>query len=142
MERARGQLLLEPRWRDPEATPYEILGVEPGAPSEAIHRAYLNLVSYCHPDRFPDVPHLQAQAEFVTKRINGAHRVLSQHPDACTRASRRIRTRSSDASVQAPRLDLGEFPSTSAGRIMVVVAMAGSVLVAIFLTVLLVLLLD
>ena len=51
LERMQDRLLLEPRWRDPGATPHEILGVEPGAPPETIYRAYLSLASACHPDR-------------------------------------------------------------------------------------------
>ena len=77
LERAQDRLLLEPRWRDPGATPYEILGVEPGASSEAIRHAYLTLAWCCHPDRYPDRPHLRAQAELLMKRVNVAYRELS-----------------------------------------------------------------
>jgi curved DNA-binding protein CbpA len=92
LARMRDQLLLEPRWRNPEATPYELLGIDPGAPVDVIRRTYLHLVSYCHPDRYPDAPHLRAQAEFVTKRVNEAYRELGARHDALSAAGKRQRS--------------------------------------------------
>ena len=133
LERVRDRLLLEPRWRDPKATPYEILGIEPGASSKAIHRAYLYLASHCHPDCYSDVPQPRVQAEFVMKRVNAAYQALSQRPNARAGATRRSRTRQFDVEAQPPCLDVWApgFLSTDAGKVAApIMVVASSVLVA------------
>jgi DnaJ-class molecular chaperone len=135
LEMAQDRLLLEPRWRDPEATPYEILGVEPGATAEVIRRAYLDLALYCHPDRYPDMPHLRTQAGFVMKRVNVAYRELSRRP----------RTRYSAVAAEPPRSDTWEpgFLSTGAGKVaLAVMVVVSSILVAVLLASALVFLLE
>ena len=146
--RVRDQLLLEPRWRDPEATPYELLGIDPGAPVEVIHRTYLHLVSYCHPDRYPDAPHLRAQAEFVTKRVNEAYRELGARHDALSAAGRRQRSsriRRSHAGVRPPTLGhhVNEFLPKETGSVAApVVVGVVSILAALMLAGALVFLFD
>ena len=145
LERTQDRLLLEPRWRDPEATPYEILGVEPGAPVEAIHHAYLTLASCCHPDHYPDRPHLRAQAELVMKRVNAAYRALSQRPDASPGPPRRPRARYSAVGARPSGLDSWGpgFLSTAAGKVaLAVTVVVSSILAAVLLASALVLLLE
>src|SRR3954466_3880366 len=137
LERARDQLLLEPRWRDPEATPYELLGVNPGAPLAVIHRTYLRLVSYCHPDHYPDAPHLRAQAEFVTKRVNEAYRELGQRHgarSAAGRQQRRSRIRRPHAGVRPPTrgYHVNDFlPREAGSAALPVVVVLGTILAAL-----------
>ena len=133
--RMQDRLLLEARWRDPEATPYEILGVEPGASAGAIHHAYLTLASCCHPDRYSDRPHLRAQAELVMKRVNVAYLELSRRP----------RTRYSKVTAEPPRLDPWKpgFLSTKAGKLAVVaVIVVSNILVAVLVASVLVFLIE
>ena len=105
LERVRDRLLLEPRWRDPKATPYEILGIKPGASEGDPSR--LSLLGFAlPPDCYSDVPQLRVQAEFVMKRVNAAYQALSQRPNARAGVTRRSRTRQFDVEAQPPCLDV------------------------------------
>jgi curved DNA-binding protein CbpA len=56
---------------------YELLGVEPDASLEEIHRAYRQRVKGCHPDRVADLDaELRRLAEQKMMELNEAHRVL------------------------------------------------------------------
>jgi hypothetical protein len=104
LERANDGLLLDPKWRNPGATPYDILGVEVGATPEDIRLAYRRLANLCHPDHFSKTPHLRKQAEFVTKRINKAYMALGQRPDSRFRANDRSRWLRTDRSGRQSQL--------------------------------------
>jgi DnaJ-class molecular chaperone len=56
---------------------YEVLGVEPGATEDELHRAYQQKIREYHPDRVATMgPELRALAEARTKEINAAYREL------------------------------------------------------------------
>jgi curved DNA-binding protein CbpA len=57
---------------------YSILGLEPGAPMEAINRRYKRLVLVWHPDRFHNEEG-KLEAEQELKAINGARDLLKDH---------------------------------------------------------------
>lgn len=56
-----------------EQTPYEILGLKPGATQEAIKKAFRKKIMECHPDRNP---HREAEAEEMSKKIIAAYSLL------------------------------------------------------------------
>lgn len=94
LERANGPTGRPRPWHDPRASPYEILGVEEGAPPATIRRAYLNLVRLWHPDRFRQNSALRQEAEFATTCLNEAYWAL--RPAKRTRSGLFHRTRPSD----------------------------------------------
>jgi DnaJ-domain-containing protein 1 len=54
----------------PPPSPWEVLGVMPGAPLAEVKRAYLALVAQYHPDKVAQLgPKLQALAQEETRRI-------------------------------------------------------------------------
>jgi len=55
---------------------YRLLGVEPGASTEGIRKAYLELVKMWHPDLFEGDPKFQQRATNKTKTINLAYEKL------------------------------------------------------------------
>jgi WD40 repeat protein len=59
---------------------YEKLELKPGASPEEIKQAYRKLVKEWHPDRFPDEPQRQQEAEEKIKEINEAYEYLKAHP--------------------------------------------------------------
>ncbi len=67
---------------------YLILGIIPGASSEAIKQAYRNLAKTWHPDRFFDDPILRQEAEVKIKQINQAYEILQREMESIT-ASRK-----------------------------------------------------
>jgi hypothetical protein len=89
LDRVRGRARVERPWDDRHASAYQILGVEPDASSQAIRRAYLDLVRMWHPDRFADEPVRRDEAEVATKRINEAYEVLSRRAQERARTARR-----------------------------------------------------
>lgn len=58
---------------------YRVLGLTPGAPKEAVHRAYRDLAQVWHPDRFAHSPRLQEKAQDNLRRINEAYEALRDH---------------------------------------------------------------
>lgn len=58
---------------------YRLLEVEPGAPLDAVKRAYRELLKVWHPDRFPDDPNFQKKATEKTKALNGAYQKLTAY---------------------------------------------------------------
>jgi COMPASS component SWD3 len=52
--------------------PYQILGLQPGAPSAEVKAAYRKLARQWHPDQFQSPPQ-KAEAEAKIKQINGAY---------------------------------------------------------------------
>src|SRR4051812_42024011 len=65
-------------WHDPEASDYDILGIEANASLVAIRRAYLRQMKLWHPDRFPRDSAFQREAELATKCINEAYWALTE----------------------------------------------------------------
>ncbi|SMC22429.1 DnaJ domain-containing protein [Desulfacinum hydrothermale DSM 13146] len=60
---------------------YHLLGLKPGAPQEAVKRAYRELAKQWHPDRFAqDTPMARAEAEERFKRLQEAYRRVLEHP--------------------------------------------------------------
>lgn len=83
--KARGQTTSRSRRRptpqaQPEATsPYEILGVETGAPEEEVNAAYRKLVLMYHPDKVASLaPEYKEIAERRMKEINAAYQALTK----------------------------------------------------------------
>jgi len=58
---------------------YRVLGLSPGAPKEAVHRAYRDLAQVWHPDRFEHNPRLREKAQENLRRINDAYEVLRDY---------------------------------------------------------------
>ena len=63
-----------------ESEAWAILDLEPGADTTTIRRAYLELVSVWHPDRFQGRPSLETKAQEKLKRINAAYEKLQALP--------------------------------------------------------------
>lgn len=61
--------------RSQEQTPYEILGILPGATKQEIKKAFRKIISEWHPDKNQ---HRQAEAEERSKKIIAAYEVLSK----------------------------------------------------------------
>jgi hypothetical protein len=57
----------------------EILEIQPDVSSEEIKKAYKNLVSVWHPDRFAQNPELQEKAQAKLKEINLAYETLQTY---------------------------------------------------------------
>jgi len=63
-----------PQWlKNPSATYYDILGVQPQANQRTIKKAYYSLAMEWHPDRNPG----DRRAEAITKKLNSAYAILS-----------------------------------------------------------------
>jgi hypothetical protein len=63
------------------AQDYRLLGLKPGAPDEAVKRAYRDLAKKWHPDRFAQGSPLErARAEEKFKRLQEAYRRILEHP--------------------------------------------------------------
>ncbi|MFL5345560.1 MAG: DnaJ family molecular chaperone [Hyalangium sp.] len=63
----------------PASSPWEVLGVAPGAPLSEVKRAYLALITQYHPDKVAQLgPKLQALAAEETRRLNQAWSELRQ----------------------------------------------------------------
>jgi DnaJ-class molecular chaperone len=61
-----------------ERTPYEVLGIDPGATEETVRQAFLNLLQIYHPDRFADSPPgILAQANRHMQEVNAAYDALA-----------------------------------------------------------------
>lgn len=63
-------------------SPFEILGVHPGADEAKVRAAYRQKVKECHPDQFPDgEQRSRAQQELIALNLayEEALRILSQH---------------------------------------------------------------
>jgi hypothetical protein len=58
-------------------TPWAVLGVDPDASRDEVHRAYRRLVREWHPDRFADDPRLRRLAEERLKEVNAAYRAVA-----------------------------------------------------------------
>jgi WD40 repeat protein len=69
---------------------YQILGLEPGATTDEIKRAYRDLALVWHPDRFGKTPHLRQMAEQKMREINAAYAALQA--GSATSDSRRAAT--------------------------------------------------
>src|SRR5688572_24296532 len=60
-------------------SPYDVLGVKPGATQREIRQAYQRLVQQYHPDKVGDMgPELQELAERRTKEITAAYNQLKR----------------------------------------------------------------
>ncbi|MEM9539560.1 MAG: DnaJ domain-containing protein [Cyanobacteria bacterium P01_E01_bin.42] len=70
---------------------YERLDLKPGASPEEIKQAYRKLVKKWHPDRFPDEPQRQQQAEEKIKEINEAYEYLKAYPVTVPRVEKQER---------------------------------------------------
>ena len=63
-----------------QRSPYEVLGVNPGASQEEISAAYRRLVRQYHPDKVADLgPEFRELAEQRMKEINAAYQSLKRH---------------------------------------------------------------
>jgi tetratricopeptide (TPR) repeat protein len=62
--------------KEDRAQYYELLELPPGASSDAVKRAYRDLVKIWHPDRFAHDPRLQQRAQDKLKAINAAYEQL------------------------------------------------------------------
>ncbi len=61
-----------------DKSPHEVLGVEAGASTAEIRKAYQEKVKQYHPDRVANAaPELQRLAELRTKELNAAYRALT-----------------------------------------------------------------
>jgi tetratricopeptide (TPR) repeat protein len=58
---------------------YEVLELDPEAPSEDVFQAYKDLANVWHPDRFSKIPRLRAKAEKKLKEINEAYEKLQSY---------------------------------------------------------------
>jgi len=60
-------------------SPWDVLGIEPGASPEAIKAAYQNKIRQYHPDKVADLgPELRELAETHSKAINDAYAKLKK----------------------------------------------------------------
>ena len=50
-----------------EPSPFELLGVKPGATAEEVRTAYRRMVKSCHPDQFQDAAQQRAAQEKLIK---------------------------------------------------------------------------
>ena len=57
-------------------SPYEVLGITPGASPEEIKKAYRALASQYHPDKYTGNP-LVGLAEERMKEVNAAYKILT-----------------------------------------------------------------
>ncbi|HET6346376.1 MAG TPA: J domain-containing protein [Myxococcota bacterium] len=71
-----------PRPAPGDTSPYEVLGIQPGATQREIRQAYQRLVKQYHPDKVGDMgPELQELAERRTKEITAAYNQLKRGGD-------------------------------------------------------------
>lgn len=86
---------------------YELLGLQPGASSKAIKKAYRDSVKKWHPDQFASQPQQRQQAEEKLKDINLAFERIQEDRAANPRrnrgAQRPARSKSNSPRRQAPR---------------------------------------
>ncbi|MGB0561119.1 MAG: J domain-containing protein, partial [Spirulinaceae cyanobacterium] len=93
---------------------YQILELTPGAPPDAVKRAYRRLVKHWHPDRFTGQPLDQQQvAEERIKQINQAYDYLKAHPPTSGSESVAPHT-TPDATASAKTPPLDDPPETLA----------------------------
>ena len=70
-----------PPFRPTEPSPYQVLGVTPGASQPEIRAAYQKLIQSYHPDQVAHLgDELREVAERRTKEINAAYSALKRRP--------------------------------------------------------------
>jgi DnaJ-class molecular chaperone len=75
----RTERLRDPAPKSTAPSPWDVLGVEPGASAERIKAAYQDKIRQYHPDRVAGLgPELQKVAEQQSKAINEAYSKLKR----------------------------------------------------------------